>query len=488
VFPCSLVPLIPGLLGYTGLAMNAVSVRGDWVGQVIDGKYPLLEWLGGSGTSGTFLTELDGSGSQKAALKLIPPSSRSGDHLAGWAAAAKLASPHLAAIHHYGHAQVHGNDCVYIVTDLAEELLSQIIPERPLTVDEARQMLDPILNALESLHKAGFVHGHLKPSNVLVVENDIRLSPDGLLPIGKPAPALLTNDIHTAPEIAREPVSPHADIWSLGVTLVEALTQQLPIWDAAGDTEPILPASIPAPFAEIARRCLHTDPARRCTLAEIRALLDGPVNHVAAKPPRAPSSAPDQNRLADKPLPARMPFLPLVIGLLLLALIIVGLQFRGRKTNSAPLQTDATRPPATEANSKPAEQASGTTTPHAPERVSPAPPAREPAAPVVASTATASGDVLNRDVPDVSQRARNTIHGTVGVVVRVNVDTTGAVSNAEYATHGPSAYFARIALESARKWKFRPPQQDSRALPSSWLLHFKFRRGGVDVTPNQAKP
>jgi TonB family protein len=468
--------------------MNAVSVRGDWVGQVLDGKYPLLEWLGGSGTSGTFLTELDGSGSQKAVVKLLLPSARSEDHLAAWAAAAKLSSPHLAAIHHFGHTEVNGNDCVYIVTDLAEELLSQIIPERSLTVDEARQMLDPILNALDYLHKAGLVHGHLKPSNVLVVENDIRLSSDGLLPIGKPAPALLTNDIHTAPEIAREPVSPPADIWSLGVTLVEALTQQLPIWDAASDTEPILPASIPAPFAEIARRCLHTDPARRCTLAEIRAVLEGRVNSVPAKATRAPLPAPDQNRLANKPLPARMPFLPLVIGLLLLVLIIIGLQFHSRKTNSAPLQTEATRQaPVAEPELKPAEQAHETTTPSAPHKASPAPPAPTVAAPAVASTAASGGDVLNRDVPDVPQRARNTIHGTVGVVVRVNVDPSGAVSNAEYATHGPSAYFARIALESARNWKFRPPQQHGRALPSSWLLHYKFRRGGVDVTPDLAR-
>jgi TonB family protein len=70
----------------------------------------------------------------------------------------------------------------------------------------------------------------------------------------------------------------------------------------------------------------------------------------------------------------------------------------------------------------------------------------------------------------------------VGVVVRVNVDASGNVTNAEYATHGPSAYFARIALESARKWKFQPSQQNG----GTWLLHYRFRRDGVEVTPNQA--
>src|SRR3569623_952538 len=112
--------------------MNAVAVRGDWVSQVIDGRYPLLEWLGGSGTSGTFLTELDGLGSHKAAIKLLPSSPQSEDRLSGWAAVAKLSHPHLVHIHHHGRADVNGTQCVYIVCDLAEELLSQIIPERPL--------------------------------------------------------------------------------------------------------------------------------------------------------------------------------------------------------------------------------------------------------------------------------------------------------------------------------------------------------------------
>lgn len=472
--------------------MNAVSVRGDWVGQVIDGKFPLLEWLGGSGTSGTFLTEIDGLGSRKAALKLLPSSPQSEDRLAGWAVAQKLSHPHLAWIHHFGRAEVNGSPCVYVISDLAEELLSQIIPERPLTADEAREMLTPILDALEYLHNTGFAHGRLKPSNVLVVENDIRLSSDGLLPIGKTA-ELSTTEIHVAPELATQPVSARADIWSLGITLVEAVTQQLPIWDAASDTEPVLPASIPAPFAEIARRCLHADPARRCTLADIRALLEGrSVSRAPAKSASAPPQPPPQQHVAEppeKPLPARMPYLPLVIGFLLLVAIIIGFRMHSNKTESAPLQTEATREaPAAEPDSKPAEPKPQSTAPPAPQKTPPAAPVPAVASSAASSTASSGGAVLSRNVPDVPQRASNTIHGTVSVVVRVAVDPTGAVTNAEYTTHGPSAYFARLALESARNWKFRPPQQDGRALPSSWQLHYKFRRGGVDVMPTQARP
>jgi hypothetical protein len=41
---------------------------------------------------------------------------------------------------------------------------------------------------------------------------------------------------------------------------------------------------------------------------------------------------------------------------------------------------------------------------------------------------------------------------------------------------GPSKYFARLATEAARKWKFVPAgNHDSR----QWLLQFEFTRGGA---------
>jgi TonB family protein len=465
--------------------MNAVAIRGDWVGQVIDGRYPLLEWLGGSGSSGTYLTELDGLGSRKAAIKLFPSSPKAEDRFSGWAAAAQLSHPHLAHIDHFGRAEVETGSVVYIVTDLAEELLSQIVPERALSADETRQMLSPVLDVLGFLHNQGYVHGHLKPSNILVVENEIKLSSDGLIVAGKPAPELLRNDIYIAPEASSGPISQRADIWSLGITLVEALTQEVPIWDSASDVEPILPASIPEPFAEIARKCLRPDPSRRCSLAEIRTLLEPKAKPVSAKPVQKPPQdlpRPTQVReeKSEKPLPSRMPYLPLLIGLVLIAAIIIGLRIHSRKAQTAPLQTETSnQAPAAEPDSK----AQAPQPQHAAPAFSTAPTSTATAS---SATTASAGDVLNRDVPDVSSRARNTIHGTVSVIVRVSVDSIGAVTNADFATHGPSAYFARVALDSARNWKFKPAQQNGSAVPSSWLLHYKFRRDGVEVVPKQS--
>jgi periplasmic protein TonB len=164
----------------------------------------------------------------------------------------------------------------------------------------------------------------------------------------------------------------------------------------------------------------------------------------------------------------------------LLVAIVVGLSMRSRKSSSTPPQTE-TAPQASNAEPESKPEASPQSTTPVPS----APAAAAPAAPVSRATGSFGGEVLNRDVPNVSQRASNTIHGTVSVIVRVSVDPTGAITNADFTNHGPSAYFARIALESARNWKFKPPQQNGHATPSTWLLHYKFRRGGVEVTPNQ---
>ena len=441
--------------------MNAVSIRGDWVGQVIDGRFSLLEWLGGSGTSSTFVTELDGPGSRRAAIKLFSAPAQAEERLSTWTATTSLSHVHLARILHFGRANIEGVHLVYVVTELAEEVLSQIIPDRPLAPDEARQMLEPVLDALAYLHVNGYVHGHLKPSNILVVENEIKLSADGVLEEDRPARELLGNDLHTAPETTTAPVAASADIWSLGMTLVEVLTQQLPVWDSASETEPVVPASLPKPFAQIARECLHLDPARRCTLSEVRALLQG-------KPARAPSHLPAQMQVqpqvAEKTSPARIPRVPLIVAFVLLAAIIIGFAMRSHKTNTAPLQTETTQ------------------------QAPPAEPESQTAAPPIATTGTAKGEVLGRVIPDVSRKASDTIQGRVGVAVRVTVDPNGAVTNAEFATHGPSAYFARIAMESARNWKFKPAMQNGHAIASTWTLHYEFKRNGVDVNPVETTP
>jgi TonB family protein len=64
----------------------------------------------------------------------------------------------------------------------------------------------------------------------------------------------------------------------------------------------------------------------------------------------------------------------------------------------------------------------------------------------------------------------------VEVVVRVAVDRSGKVANAEYVSPGPGNYFARVSQEAAKSWKFKPPLQDGEPEQSVWMLQFYFSR------------
>ena len=95
----------------------------------------------------------------------------------------------------------------------------------------------------------------------------------------------------------------------------------------------------------------------------------------------------------------------------------------------------------------------------------------------VAVVLDGGGGIVEKVLPDVSRGARNTITGTIKINVRVNVDSSGSVSDAHFERRGPSEYFARKSMEAARKWKFTP------TAARAWVLHFELRRSGTRVIP-----
>jgi hypothetical protein len=114
------------------------------VGRVIDGRFPLLRYLGGSEWSTAYLTEIEDDPAKKAAIKIFPFASV--DPLATgaqWGVARTLSHPHLMPLFHAARFDADGEDLLYVVTEYADETLSQILPERPLTPEEAREMLGP---------------------------------------------------------------------------------------------------------------------------------------------------------------------------------------------------------------------------------------------------------------------------------------------------------------------------------------------------------
>jgi TonB family protein len=247
----------------------------QWEGRIVEGIYPLRQYLGGSDHSAVFLTEYGQGGTQKAAIKLFPADSATADlQISNWEFAAHLSHPNLLRLLRGGRCRLDGNDLLYLVMEYAEEDLSQILPQRALTAEETREMLCPVLDALEYLHGKGLVHGDLKPANILAAEDHLKLSSDAISRVGESRGPSKRADAYDPPEAISGMLTPAADVWSLGTTLVEVLTQQLPEWQPGTNREPVVPANLPAPYLEIARQCLRLEPQRRVSVADIAARLN----------------------------------------------------------------------------------------------------------------------------------------------------------------------------------------------------------------------
>jgi serine/threonine protein kinase len=257
----------------------------QWEGQVVGGEFPLLRFLGGSKLCGVFLTERhDGQQPIRAAIKLIPAAPENdGIQLSAWQQAAELSHPHLIPIYEMGRCELDGAPFLYVVMECAEENLAQVLPDRALTPAEARTMLESVLDVLGYLHGKGFVHGHIKPGNIMASGDQLKVSSDGLRRAGESLDGREDLDAYDPPENGRgiipEPrtLSPAGDVWSLGMTLVETLTQNLPIVRTTEQLDPLFPQTLPEPFLDIARHCLIRHPQGRWTVPQIAARLEGRV-------------------------------------------------------------------------------------------------------------------------------------------------------------------------------------------------------------------
>jgi TonB family protein len=427
----------------------------NWAGRVVDEKFPLRQWLGSSDHSAVFLTERSGGGSRRAAVKLIPAQNLDGDaQLAQWASIAKLSHPHLIRLFERGRCQIDGTRLLYVVMECADESLTEILPVRPLSPSEASQMLPPAAEALGFLHRAGFVHGRVAPSNITAVENQLKLSSDGLSKIGDVAGPRAPS-AYDAPEVATTGLSPAADIWSLGMTLVAVLTQNEPKVKSGSGGAGSVPNTIPQPLREIARQCLQVDPQSRCTVHDI-------IRRLRAL------TADGAERVAEAQRPRRSPSAWILAAVVLVALLMgawLSIKVLVNRSEGPAGETESRTPPT------PAD---------VPDKQSPAPFSK--------AGGLTRGSVLQQVLPEVSRNAQNTITGRLKVTVHVAVDASGNVSQATFVSHGPSQYFANKALAAAERWKFNPPHVNGQVTASEWVLRFQFARTSIEVFPAEVKP
>ncbi|HEV2688195.1 MAG TPA: TonB family protein [Bryobacteraceae bacterium] len=474
----------------------------EFEGEVVDGKLLLQEYLGGDDNQGVFLTALGDPEPRKAAIKLLREdphgSKRRQQH---WKFAEKVSHPHLMRVFGSGSVELRGEAMLYVVMEYAEENLGQVIPHRALTGPEAGEMLEPALQALAYLHGEGFVHGHLKPSNILAVDGTLRISSDRLCRTGdqdadKP-------DAYAPPEMDLEGFSPPGDVWSLGMTLTEALTQKRPAWEGTAPEEPSLPDTIPAPFLEIARNCLCRNPRSRWRVTDIEKRLR------QAAPAIVETKVEEEQRA-----PRRLIFAVSAVLAVILALVLFGPRVLNRVESSGggaaaaeppvvlpkaeekvarksePVRTEPVAPAPVEEKAPPATPPHSTTPAlPTPPVVATAPPATPPVIPApveakpkdsspASSGSSSSSEGIQKVMPETTAKARNSIQGRVRVTVRVQVDASGKVTDAELESPGPSRYFADAALEAAHRWKF-PPADGAR----TWDLPFVIQRNGTSVAP-----
>ena len=460
----------------------------QWEGRVVDGVFPLQRFLGGSDRSAVFLTQYGQGAAQRAVIKLVlADPDKAEAQLFRWKLATKLPAPGLIRILQVGQSRLNDSELLYVVTECADEDLAQILPERSLTPQEAREMLDPVLDTLAYVHSKGFVHGSVKPANIMAVADRVKLSSDSLCAPQQPTGCDRETSRYTAPELAQGSISPAADVWSLGMTIVEVLTQRLPAEDPARPGDVVLPEGLPEPFSGIAKQCLQADPQGRCTIADLAARLK-----LAPAATRVTEPAPVTSK---KQFSAKWPVAAVVVGLVAL------LWISKSKTSNPPDRTP-------QAESNPAQTAA----PAQPVLPKPSPtaPAKTPSTAVVQEPTTPSGagsksetapdlnggtataptmpGVVHTVMPAVSRSARNTIQGKVKVRVRVQVDPSGNVVSAKLESGGPSKYFARLALEAAHGWKFVPAQAQGQDAASEWTLSFAFRRSDTAVVPKRINP
>jgi TonB family protein len=430
-----------------------------WEGRVVEGKFPLRHWLGGSDHSAVFLTEMPGLPSQNAAIKFIPVDNGNGEaQLTRLRAASRLSHRHLVRIFETGSTRMDGGTVLYVVMECADDDLSQILPERALQPGEVADLLPPVLDALLYLHKNGFVHGRVKPSNVLAAGDQLKLSSDQVSSAAQQDGRRRRRDVYDAPETAAGIITPAGDVWSMGVTLIAALTRDVTLAEAASPENHDLPENIPEPFREIARDCLRLDPKGRGSLKDIQARLQPAARSVPAPPERAPV-APAKNR-------GMLGAVAVVVVAVAIGLAVAYL----RSNRPTPHSSNATNPAV---ESTPAAGKTPTPTP-APD-------------PTPAMPQTTEGAVVRQVLPDIPKTAMNTISGTIKVAVRVQVDPSGKVSSATYKMAGHGRYFATHAVQAAKEWQFSAPQSNGQPQPSTWLLQFRFRRSGIQVSPQRAK-
>jgi eukaryotic-like serine/threonine-protein kinase len=318
------------------------------VGELIAGRYELEE-LAGSGGMSRVCRARDRQLGRLVAIKILH------DHYADdreqverfrreARAVARLSHPSIVTVIDRGEAD--GRQ--YIVFEYVEgENLKQLVRRAgPLPARRAVEVAIEIARALAYAHAHGVVHRDVKPQNVLLRDDGLKVTDFGIArSVGGPAEGqtvagtVLGTGDYIAPEQARgEQADERSDVYSLGALLYELLTGTVPFPADTAVAAAMRHVSDPVPdvlerrqdapvrVAEAISRAMSKDQRDRFAsmddfLAELTACRNELPSPEAARtmimppPRRAPAQAPGQVR---KPRPRRRRRAALATALVLL--------------------------------------------------------------------------------------------------------------------------------------------------------------------------
>ncbi|HJQ04092.1 MAG TPA: serine/threonine-protein kinase [Nocardioides sp.] len=193
----------------------------------------------------------------------------------------------------------------YLVMELIDgPNLAQEIAEGPLDPERVRAIGRQLAEALAHAHAQGVIHRDVKPANVLLRADGTACLADFGIARTADGPATDTatgmvvgSPAYIAPEqVAGEAVGPAADVYSLGLVLLEALTGRrafngtgVEVAYARVHSAPIIPVSLGPRWVSALAAMTARMPQDRPAAAEVGRLLSGPE----AAPDAAPDAAPE---------------------------------------------------------------------------------------------------------------------------------------------------------------------------------------------------
>jgi serine/threonine protein kinase len=201
------------------------------------GRYRLIALLGRGGMGEVWRAYDTAANNRTVAIKVLPANLANDSSFVRRfrreaEAAAQLNNPHVIPIHNYG--EIEGR--LYVDMRLVEGRdLQEVLNAGPLEPGRAVRIIEQVARALQAAHKVGLVHRDVKPSNILVDDDDFAYLIDFGIARGADQTNLTSaGDVigslhYMAPERLRaQEADARADIYALACVLYECLTGSRP--------------------------------------------------------------------------------------------------------------------------------------------------------------------------------------------------------------------------------------------------------------------